>query len=529
MDKIVADHSGGRRFALIFAEFLTEFASYYRRYGFSHEKWIRRNFGKCSEYQLQPGEVVTKKVVIGKNAARCIKLEWTGFEASTGAQFYIDGEVAARGVLHLGEAFRNQTALSQDWRCYDFTSKIDQRLKKPKDQKCMLRRGAFKGKQPVNGWRTDLDIYGDGYAYFILTNAAEKMSETLQFTFDLSIGTNLVVDKRGVHQQPRKQVSESVKDGLTLMDSRVHSIAGGPGRLLIDGGSLAEDGIDTGFLAGVSGSREIDAAAVIVRTRKYMVALLKDKNGVPNSAMIIGDPTAFPGQSIMTLGTQGMPDIPSCGYQIPAQLEILEQSKERFRYRVSGDLFNFSPAIMMAAGSEDSCALLRRSHLEFESLEVSLPRSELFDGTVEIARAYPPMQDVYDDLEFRSGPSLGGLGTTRSLVLGDGPIEPNEPVGGSSDAESSSSSGTSSAAICNCHCPNIVSPSSGACFDQCKPVLKICPDPNSVDALAADAARYSDILKGRNLSEPIHEMLMSDFEALSGDTRSQIIREALWQ
>ncbi|MEL6659727.1 MAG: hypothetical protein AAFR36_24915 [Bacteroidota bacterium] len=533
LDRIVRKFNGDRHVALSLAEFHTEYASYSARYGKSDAYWIHRGFSGCVTYSLLPGVVQTQQIEVARNAARCVKVEWNGFAEATAAQFYLEGQAAADGSLHLGEAIRDHTSLSETWRCYDVVaSQVDNRLARPAEEKCMLRRGAQRGLATVNGWTSDFNLFGDGHAYFILTNASEDISASKPLSFAMSVGSNLVKDETGAALKPRRDEKNPVRDGRTLMDSRVHAIAAGPGRVMFDGRSIFGDGIGVGFLEGVSGASEVDAGGTIVRTGDYMIMLVKDKQGVPNQASIMRDPRTNGGKLITTEGTNQTGQVGRCGYSGGARLENLSTSDNKLRFTVSGDLFDFSPDVMMAMAGRELCDIAAATHVEFKSIEVSLPFPEFYDGTIEFTRAYPPMQDIYDELEFRSGPSFGGIATSRSLVLGDGvPSEDTtEQADGTDPGASNRSGGNSSASLeqCTCHCPNIVSPARGSCFNQCAAVLQICPDPDSVEALKADAARYSDILTGRNLSEQIHDMLLSDFETLSGGTRSQIIREAHW-
>lgn len=534
VEDIIRPYNGDRPLALVFSEFLTEFGSYSKRYGRSADRWIRSVFGPCERYEVQPGIVVTQEIFINWNAGRCIDIRWQGVEAGTALQFKIESDHVSSGSLHLGESFRTKPGGDSGFQyCYDVTSRIDHRLSGAAETKCMLRRaaagtGATRGATGnFNGWTTDFNLQGSGRAMFILTNAAENMAETQKVTFDLAIGTNRVVDETGASLKPRRETDQPVRNGRTLMDSRVHAIAGGPGRLFFDGRSIFGDGIDVGFLEGAPGAEEIDGGGAIVRAGDYMIMLIKDKQGVPDAAMIVRDPQTSGGRSITTLGTQGLGDIPSCGYAVPATIDFLSKSDDVLRFKVSGDLFDFSPTTMMAVGQNGFCNALRAAHVEYKSIEVSLPFPELYDGNIEITRAYPPMQDIYDELEFRSGPSFGGIATSASIVLGDGALE-EENAEDAGNIGDNLTSGGSSAVQCTCHCPNIVSPTSGVCFNRCEPVFQMCPDPNSPDALNADASQYSGILREQGLADAVREMLLSDFSAMSGDTRSQIIRDALW-
>lgn len=534
VEDIIRPYNGDRPLAMTFSEFLTEFGSYSKRYGRNADRWIRSVFGPCQRYDVRPGVVITQEVFIQWNAGRCIDVRWQDVEAGTALLFKIVSDHVNSGSLHLGESFRTKPGGGSGFQyCYDVTSRIDHRLRGDAETKCMLRRaaagtGATSGSTAnFNGWTSDFNLQGSGRAIFILTNAAEDMAEIQSVKFDLSLATNRVVDETGASLKPKRETDQPVREGRTLMDSRVHAIAGGPGRIFFDGRSIFGDGIDVGFLEGAPGAGEIDGGGAIVRAGDYMIMLIKDKQGVPDAAMIVRDPQTTGGRSITTLGTQGLGDIPSCGYAVPATIDFLTTSDDVLRFSVSGDLFDLSPATMMTAGQGGFCDALRAAHIEYKSIEVSLPFPEFYDGNIEITRAYPPMQDIYDELEFRSGPSFGGIDTSRSLVLGDGAVE-DENAEDAGDYGNSTAGGGSSVVQCTCHCPNIVSPTSGACFDQCEPVFQMCPDPNSTGALNADASRYLDILHGQDLADAVREMLLSDFSAMSGDTRSQIIREALW-
>lgn len=554
---IVEDHSKidshKRPFALTFAEFLTEYASYSNRHGISEAEWMQRGFHDCAEYALTPGSVDTIEIIVSPNAARCIKVDWSGFSQAVALQFLLEGTEDQIGSLHLGQASYHAQVPSSDEGslvteikntdayCYDVTSRLDNRLSRPASEKCMLRRGAQLIDQAGGTdkhsatWTSDFNlggvgnVAGNGHAYFILTNAAEDITTTKKATVTLSIGTNMALDKNGASLAPRTSSEVPAKAGRTLMDSRVHAIGGGPGRVFFDGRSIFGDGIDLGFLEAVPGSEEIDAGGTIVRSRKYMIMLAKDKAGFPNQAAIIRDPQTSGGQLVTTLGTKGSSSMPSCGYQVPASLELLSTSGDVLHFVVSGDMFNFTPSKMMAAGPNGFCATLRATHVEYASIEVSLPFPALYDGTVRVSRISPPMQEIYDDLEFPSGPSFGGIATSRSLLSGGGAPSDSEtePASNAPDGPTSPSGNASSAVQCICHCPSIVSPSNTTCVDQCAPTLQICPDPSSTEAIAADRSRYDEFLKGRDLTDSVRDMLLSDLETMSGETRSLLIREAL--
>lgn len=537
---IVEDHasteSHKRPFALVLAEFLTEYASYSDRYGIEEPQWISRGFSDCIDVKLTPGSVDTVAFPVLANSGRCIRVDWNGFAQPVALQFFLEGSGIERGSLHMGEASYRS---GSNWRnCYEVTSRIDKRLANHADKKCILRRGVElidgRGRSygSVAGWTSDFNLSASGYSYFILTNASEDITTSSDIDVTLTVGSAMVRETGGAALPARMTSDLPVKNGRTSMDSRVHAIAAGPGRVLFDGRSIFGDGIGVGFLDGVSGAAEVDAGGSIVRTGDYMIMLVKDKQGVPNQASIIREPRANGGKMITTLSTNQTGRIGRCGYSGGARLENLSTSDNKLRFTVSGDLFDFSPDVMMAMAGRDLCEIAAATHVEFKSIEVSLPFPEVYDGSVEITRAYPPMQDIYDELEFRSGPSFGGIETSRSLVLGDGApnddetdqvegtgSESSRPVGGNS---------TSSVEQCTCHCPNIVSPTTGSCFNQCDVVLQICPDPSSTEAIAADSSRYGDILQNRNLADSVRDMLLSDFATMSGDTRSQLIREALW-
>ena len=539
VDRVVKNFSDSRELSVVLAEFFTELASYKSRYDRSNDEvWIWSAFSSCEEFQMQPGVPFTRSFSIRRNAARCIKVEWEGFQEPKALQIYLEGEGVDQGSLHMGQSVVSQSNSFQ--RCYDITSKIDNRLAKPAEQKCMMRRGATKYSadgvaSTVNGWTSDFNLEGSGFAFLILTNAAKNIWESTPSDVTITMSGTRAKDEEGVSLPPRKKVTTPVKDGRTLMDSRVHALAGGPGRLLIDGRSVSGGGLDDGFLDGSPGAGEIDGAAIVVRTGEYNVILVKDKTGVPNGGAIMREPDGSFSGAITTLGMKGMPEFPSCGFKIPAELTIQEQTKEQLSFRVSGDVFNMSRETMSGQGS--MCDRLRSAHVEFKAIDVSLPWSANYDGTATIERAYPPMQDIYDEKEFRSGPSFGGIATSRSIVFGDDvpdDLDTDETEQTSSPTGPTQSTISSTLPLsCTCLCPGFVHPTTEPCLAKCEPVLRQCSAPNILaDTLSttdAETNLYYDLLGSRNIPDEIRDILTSDFRTMSPETRRQIIRESAWE
>lgn len=540
LDVIVRRHSGGRPLAMILAEFHAEYGSYSARYDTASPTWMRRSFGRCVEYNLTPGQSLTQTIRITSNAARCIIVRWALFEQPAALQLYLAGEGADEGNLHVGEAVRASSTLAATKYCWSVTKAVSNRIARDAETKCILRRGAVQqhadgSMTSVNGWTSDFNVDGDGAVFLTITNANEKLSTTEEVEINLTIGTNLVKDESEASLPPRKKAPNPVKDGRTLMDSRVHALAGGPGRLLIDGRSVSGGGLDDGFLEGSPGAGEIDGAAVVVRTGEYNVILIKDKTGFPNGAAIMREPDGSFSGAITTLGMKGMPEFPSCGFKIPAELTIREQTKEKLSFRVSGDVFNMSRETL--SGQGNLCDRLRTAHVEYKEIDVSLPWSANYDGTATIERAYPPMQDIYDEREFRSGPSFGGIETSRSIVFGDDTSddfdndEPEQTPSSTSPTGSTTSNMPSLS--CTCLCPGFVHPITEPCFGKCEPVLRQCTArdtlANTAATNAAETNLYRDLLGSRDIPDEIRDILTSDFETMSLDTRRQILRESVWE
>ena len=540
IDRVVKRHSDNRPLALILAEFHTEFAASFDRYGQLMMPWLKKSFGNCIEFQLTPGVTTTRKIQANANAARCIIVRWSDFDSHVALQIYGEGEGTELGSLHLGQAYRSAIGGNAERNCYDVTKSIDYRIAEKLETKCMLRRsaqvGALAGTSlQIHQWTSDFNIKDSGVAIFVLTNAAEDASSTEAITVNFTVGTVSVKDETGKTLDARKKVSNPVREGRTLMDSRVHAMAGGPGRLLFDGRSVFGDGLDVGFLEGSPGAGEIDGAAVVVRTGEYNVILIKDKTGFPNGGAIMREPDGSFSGAITTLGMKGMPEFPSCGFKIPAELTIHEQTKEQLSFRVSGDVFNMSRETM--SGQGNLCDRLRSAHVEFKAIDISLPWSANYDGTATVERAYPPMQDIYDDKEFRSGPSFGGIETSRSIVFGDDALddldtdETEQPSSPTSPTQSTNSSTLPPS--CTCLCPGFVYPTTEPCFGRCEPVLKQCSAPNTLaDTISTNDSEtniYNDLLGSRDIPDEIRDILTSDFRTMSPDTRRQIIRESVWE
>ena len=541
LDRIVRKYNGGRPLALTLAEFFTEYASYggkQGRYGLDLRKWYYHAFEDCSEFELTPGATATLRLLISENAAHCIRVNWKSFEQPASLQIYTEGKSTHDGALHMGQSHVGPSDENLE-ACYDVTSFIDSRIAAIASWKCMLRRSATKfssdgTEQAVDGWTSDHNLVGDGFTYLILTNASENLVFSVPKEVNVTFGTNLVRDESGKDLPPRRDVKDPVKDGLTLMDSRVHAAVLAPGRLLFDGRSVFGDGLDVGFLDGSPGAGEVDGSATIIRTGTYNVMLLKDNAGRPDGGAIMREPDGTFLGAIITLGMKGMPEFPSCGFKVPAELTILEQTKEKLSFRVSGDVFHLSRETM--SGQGEMCERLRAAHVEYKEINVSLPWSANYDGTATIERAYPPMQDIYDEREFRSGPSFGGIETSRSIVFGDklsddlNSEEPNQTSSPTGPTQSTSS--TKLPPACTCLCPGFVHPTTEPCFGQCEPVLRQCSAPNSLaDTLATNEAEtnlYNDLLGLRGIPDDIRDVLTSDFSTMSLETRRQIIRESVW-
>ena len=538
--RVVENHSN-RSFSIILAEFLTELASYSKRYKIRNDRWIRESFGECEEFNLLPGATQTIFVQVDAVAGLCIKVSWSQYLAPAALQIYAELPGTDIGNLHLGEAYRTNNQIGRALFCYDVTSRIPNRITNNAERKCILRRQATRigtdgsGISSTNGWTSDFGMLGEGEAHFILTNAAKDISTTQPMGLELTLGSILVKDETGKTLGARKKVTNPVKEGRTLLDSRVHAMAGGPGRLLFDGRSVFGDGLDVGFLEGSPGAGEIDGAAVVARTGEYNVILIKDKTGFPNGGAIMREPDGSFSGAITTLGMKGMPEFPSCGFKIPAELTIHEQTKEQLSFRVSGDVFNMSRETM--SGQGNLCDRLRSAHVEFKSIEVSLPWSANYDGTATIERAYPPMQDIYDTEEFRSGPSFGGIETSRSIVFGDeDPDDLDTEVSEQTSSPTGPTQSTSSSTLppsCTCLCPGFVHPMTEPCFGRCETVLKQCTAPNTLaDTISTNDSEtnlYNDLLGSRDIPDEIREILTSDFRTMSPGTRRQIIRESAWE
>lgn len=245
-------------------------------------------------------------------------------------------------------------------------------------------------------------------------------------------------------------------------------------------------------------------------------------------------------------GMRGLELDPECGYLPMARVELLEESEESVKFRLTADLFN---PLATAAG-ENECERLDQKFVERVEFEVSLPYGPIHSGGSEIKRGHPPGQEVYDDEEFPPGPFFGGILTSISL-RDEGFPEPGEAGTGSEPGFGPSlggngglggAGGVFSFDSCDCACPAIDAVPILTCAQQCRREWLSCP-PSAASILGRLFAesepvpepptptneaqrKYLDRLIGDSgLPDQVREMLIDDSSEMSDETRRYLLRQ----
>lgn len=573
IDGYIAKHSGGRSLYHVWPEFLTEYASYgegrYKTAGgggkLDRERWIEDAFDGCVEFKIRPNEMRMHEVTVRPIAGECIKVTWSGFTEPVALQLYAIDAGDDFGALHLGEAMRADS--SGRHFCYRVTRQLDRRIAERMRKKCILKRGAraLSGGGEAReelAWTSDFNLTGSGDAHFVLSNVAKTPAETRPVTFQLLVGAVAAKAASGRHVAPRKPAAspEPVQHGLTDVDSRVHAMSGGGDRILFDGRSIFGPGEGLGYLEGMPGATGGgEGVMALVRGGDYWLSVVRRSTaveGFKRGGQILKDPermlAGFAGGGfpmggmpmqgpIMSAVVEGMTFDQDCGYTVPGEFELLEDSPERIRFRVTGDLFDMMRAAGLG-GDASTCEIMRAAWVEFASFEVSLPNGLLHAADSRIERRSPPGQEVYDDTDFLNGPNFGGIASSRSLIAeGEGPGEA-PPDAGRPDGSGAASGGgrlMSGPAGCDCRCPDIADPPSAACRAQCVPRLAACtpdartavdeaeteaPEPRE-PTLEAQRKWFARLVSGQGLAPETEAMLVEDFATMSPETRRYLIRK----
>jgi hypothetical protein len=471
LDALVRRHSGPgasgvtRGLFSVLPEFFTEYASYGAgRYlqeapdpesgssdpnPITAETWIEDVFSQCGVLNVSPGNTAFGDLALDPLAGACVRINWTGFTQPVALQLFAEGAGDNYGNLHIGEALHRGAGGA--FSCYGHTNRLSNRIALPMNQKCMLRRGTqVVGVEKIATWTSGFNLRGSGTTYLIVSNVAKDAATTAPVEFRLIAGALAAAKIGGAHIEPREVTvpGGEVGRGMTLMDSRIHAMAGGPDRILFDGRAIGGTGVETGFLDGMPGVQSGSGGLfTFVRGGDYWIGWMGDQPGaqdVENVGFIMKEPGRldamagmFEGSSpstglgglaslgalgagtfqapIVAGGMMGIPGTAECGYQPAVTITPVEQSRYILKLRVSADLFD--PMLTMSAGGALSgCAALRNMHVELANFELSLPFGLFYESDTSISRGMPDGQEVYDETDFFDGPNFGGILSSRSIV-----------------------------------------------------------------------------------------------------------------
>jgi hypothetical protein len=414
---------------LIFAEFLTEYASYggarytetlsreeRKKDTITEATWLDDVFGGCATVDVTPGSSTLAPLKIAPVAGNCIRVNWSGFR-STSLQIDVIGTQEAMDAIHVGEA---TTTRSRRFKyaetCWDVTQHLEQRLALGPNAKCMLNRepatiGVVASTKFVLGEPLD----GAGTTVLVFTNAAEDIGNTQPANVSVAFGSALVQTANGP-VTPMKEGEPPLKHGLTNIPGQLHLMAMGDDRMLIDGMASVAVDRETAFSPGGGGEK-----GLMMRSQEYMTVMMASGAG----SMIMKDPMTMGGMRppIVSVGSAMEGVSGTCGYQLDVKTTVLLDEPHRRKVRLEADLFD--PMRMRGEG----CDGLKAAWVERAVVEVTAPSPGLYDNG-PVRRLRSPTQDVYDDA-FGIGPFLGGIAASDSLRR-DGPADPAllEQMGG---------------------------------------------------------------------------------------------------
>ncbi len=565
LDRIIGAHSGGRTLFRVFPEFLTEYGSYgegrYKKAGgggaLDRETWIEAAFDGCVEFPIKPGEARMKEIVVQPLAGECVKVSWSGYTQPVALQLYGMDAGDGFGALHVGEAMRDDASGRRF--CHDVTKGLTRRIAEPMRKKCMLKRetralgGAGAGVGNEAAWTSDFNLSGSGDVHFVISNIAPGRDQARD------VPASAEAARRRAHRPAGE--TEPVVSGMTDPQKRVHTMNGAGDRIFFDGRSIFGDGTGLGYLEGVAGAMgpgEGPGVMTLVRGGDYWVGYVGARPGqseLGDGGLIIKDPVRLESGNpmagvIMSGGMEHMPSGSECGYKLPAEVSIVEETRERVRFRVSGDLFDPMRAMALAgSGGASTCEMMRAMWVESAAFEVSLPNGALHAGDSWVERRSPPGQEVYDETDFLSGPNLGGIASSLSLAAGDAPPE-DEPDAPPDDSDTTAGGGGSAGQLvaCDCSCPDPARPDPATspnpqCVAQCAAEWATCrasgdaavargtestPEPTPErrePTVEAQRKWFSRLVSDQGLAPEVEAMLIDDFATMSADTRMHLIRE----
>jgi hypothetical protein len=444
LDKVIRARTG-RPMNLVFAEFLTEYASYgghrytwyyekaekgWGRRDVTEERWLKAVFGGCSTVTVKPGDVQVVPLSLAPVAGACVTVDWSGFR-STSLQLHAVGSGSGLDGIQIGEAVTKRvrrTPIPET--CWGVTKKLEGRLALGPEAKCMLNRQTVEvGGKDVALFVLGEPLLGAGKTTFVVSNAADAIGRTKKVDLQLVVGAAdakaavaAASAAKGLRSgpapgagtsslSPMEEVERPLQHGLTNVRGTVHLMAMGPDRAFIDGmPAFAQDRATQFAPGGQDGGK-----GVMVRTREYMAVVMADGQG----SMILKDPATMGGMRppVASVGSELEAVGGDCGYQLDVVTTVLDDSPFRRRVRLEADLFD--PMRLMGAG-EPGCAAMKAAWVERATVELTLPLPGLYDAA-PVRRVVGPTQRRIDEA-FGIGPFFGGIAASESLRV-DGPAD----------------------------------------------------------------------------------------------------------
>lgn len=556
VDDALIAHTGKRGLFQVLPEFLTEYASYggtrykkYRGRTLSNGTWLERMFLDCVELDITPSKPDSKSITVNALAGKCIRVDWSGFPYPVGLQLRAIRAGDKYGDLHLGEVRHAVPGVVRY--CYDDVTKtLTNRLSRNMSEKCMLRRGTdvHNGKE-VASWTSDLNMSGVGQVVYMISNVAKEPEKSEHLTFEIHAHALNIESVSGHEVAPAKTAGSEnpVRQGLTDIETRLYTITGGGDRVLIDGRSVLGD-VGRGYMESVPGAAPGDALFTLVRSKGYAIMWVGayPKAGFNDAVFIYQDPMRILDGNvrdnlIYSAGMRGLEVDEDCGYMPMARVDLIEESEVQVVFRLTADLFRPLAAV---AGAQDKCEYYDKIFVERVEFVITLPFGSLHSGGSDVKRGKPPGQEVYDEEEFPSGPSFGGILTSISL-RDEGFPEPGDAGPGGPGLPSPGGIGRSigmstAAESCDCACPDANATPDLVCLPHCERQWRRCPgaDISLLTAILAgsqsvpepseptvDAQRryLSRLIGDRSLPDEVKRMLVDDFAGMSAETRQYLL------
>jgi len=436
----IREHSGDRAPGLVFAEYLTEYASYGgSRYGDADAR-VSIDLEAWQD-QVSPHPVAltvtadaasaSAPLTIEPMAGRRLEITWRGLPRQGSLQLTIKGDsVEALDQIHVGEASRTDADGAHS--CYETTRALAHRLHDPAPYKCMLRRTLLEGAEPSLELTLDKVPSGTGKTVLVVTNAAADLTGTEPVELTVSAAVTRLNAPTAAMTPPEpatpNHLGADVTHGMARMASRVATHSFGPEHVLFEGLPLSIEGEGEHFFASAAAASMADGqpagTGAMVRSDEYLVVVASGPDGTElagRHSAILRDPEALatgnPMHMVMSVGSELDPE-GACGFLTEVQITETNRTEGHVGYRLEADLFN----PMKAAMGGEGCGGLKAGWVERAALDLALPRPHLLTGT-PVRRVSTPMQAAYDDAF--DGPTLGGIATAKSLQV-DGPPDLDE-------------------------------------------------------------------------------------------------------